>query len=108
MRMYAVKQQIGDLFLPTVKGKNSKAELADPMVNPPRLFKFYRAASQAMHAWARGIQTGHGNWEGPDDPYSSGSAYFVLEDITITPQRHRRLCDVCVVELEIYCREVKR
>ena len=108
MKMFAVKHKHQELFLPVVKGSNSKAELSDPMEQSPRLFKSYAGAAQAMRAWAKGIHRGYGSWEGPDDPYSSGPSYFVLDKIGITPQRHRHLEDVCVVEITMYIEEVTR
>lgn len=106
LTMYAVKHRTNELYLPWVKGSNSKAELTDPMEKTPRLFKSYKGASQAMRSWAKGIQTGHGGWEGPDDCYSSGPSYFVLDSISIRPQKHRRLVDVCVVEVRMNIREI--
>lgn len=105
MKLYAVKSKHGELFLPWSRGSNSKAELCDPEVRTPRLFKSYKGAAQAMRAWARGIHRGHGNWESSDDIYSSAT-YFVVEKVTIHPQKHRRLEDVCVVELDIICKEI--
>lgn len=102
LTMFAVKHIDQELFLPWVKGSNSKAELTDPMEQAPRLFKSYKGASQAMRAWAKGIHRGHGSWEGPDNPYASGGAYFCLEEVTITPQKHRRLDEVCVVKVAMH------
>lgn len=106
MILYAVKSKTEDLWLPWVKGSNSKAELTDPKEQTPRLFKSYRAASCAMHAWARGIHRGHGSWQSSDCEFGSGSSYFELEDIYIVPQKHRRLADVTVVEINMNIREV--
>lgn len=107
MRMYAVKHKHQELYLPVTKGSNSKAELTDPMEQSPRLFKSYKSASQAMRAWAKGIYRANGNWESSDDPYSSAT-YFVIDKIWVTPQRHRKLCDVCVVEIFMTVREIDR
>ncbi len=104
--MYAVKSIHGDLWLPWVKGSNSKAELCDPKEQSPRLFKSYAGAAQAMRAWAKGVHHGYGSWEEPDDPYSSGSAYFYLDRIEIIPQKHRRIEDVQVVEVTMLVREL--
>lgn len=106
MILYAIRSKSTGMYLPWVKGSNSKAELCDPKEQPPRLFKSYKGASQAMRAWAKGIHKGYGGWEGPDDPYASGGSYFCLDKVVITPQRHRRLADVCVVEWTITEREV--
>ena len=108
LTMYAIKHKHQDLFLPVVKGSNSKAELCEPKEKSPRLFKSYKGASQAMRAWAKGIHKGYGNWEGPDDPYSSGGAYFCLDRVDIIPKRHRKLDDVCVVEITMHMREIDR
>lgn len=106
MILYAVKHKHKELFLPWVKGSNSKAELADPREQTPRLFKSYKGASQAMRAWARGIHRGHGSWQSSDCEYGSGSSYFELDQISITPQRHRRLVDVTVIEINMNYQEV--
>lgn len=106
MILYAVKHKTEELWLPWVKGSNSKAELTDPKEQTPRLFKSFKGASQAMRAWARGIHRGHGRWESSDCEWGSGSSYFELEKISITPQRHRRLSDVCMVEVVMHIREV--
>lgn len=106
MILYAVKHKAENLWLPWVKGSNSKAELTDPREQTPRLFKSYRAASYAMHAWARGIHRGHGSWQSSDCEYGSGGSYFELDEISITPQRHRRLSDVTVIEINMNIREV--
>lgn len=108
MKMFAVKHKHQELFLPVVKGSNSKAELSDPMEQSPRLFKSYAGAAQAMRAWAKGIHRGHGGWESSDCEYGSGGSYFVLDEISITPQRHRHLEDVHVVEITMYVQEVNR
>ena len=108
MKMFAVKHKHQELFLPVVKGSNSKAELTDPMEQSPRLFKSYKGAAQAMYAWARGIHHGVGRWESSDCEYGSGGSYFDLEKIDITPQRHRHLEDVHVVEITMYVQEVTR
>lgn len=106
MILYAVKHKHKELFLPWVKGSNSKAELADPREQTPRLFKSYRAASYAMHAWARGVHHARGSWQSSDCEFGSGTSYFELEDISIVPQKHRRLADVTVVEINMNIREV--
>lgn len=109
MILYAVKHIHQDLWLPWVKGSNSKAELADPMEQTPRLFKSYKSASQAMHSWAKGIHVAKGGWESDDDGFTWGSAsYYVVDSIEITPQSHRHLEDVCVVEITMYVKEVTR
>ena len=106
MILYAVKHRAENLWLPWVKGSNSKAELTDPMEQTPRLFKSYRAASYAMHAWARGVHHARGSWQSSDCEFGSGTSYFELEDIYIVPQKHRRLADVTVVEINMNIREV--
>lgn len=106
MKLFAVKSIHGELYLPWVKGSNSKAELCPITEKTPRLFKSYKGAAQAMRSWAKGIHKGHGNWESDDDPYSS-ACYFVIDKISIRPQKHRRLEDVCVVELDIIVRELE-
>lgn len=106
MILYAVKHKAENLWLPWVKGSNSKAELTDPMEQTPRLFKSYRAASYAMHAWARGVHHARGSWQSSDCEFGSGTSYFELEDIYIVPQKHRRLADVTVVEINMNIREV--
>lgn len=106
MILYAVKHKAENLWLPWVKGSNSKAELADPMEQTPRLFKSYRAASYAMHAWARGVHHARGSWQSSDCEFGSGTSYFELEDIYIVPQKHRRLADVTVIEINMNIREV--
>lgn len=106
MILYAVKHKAENLWLPWVKGSNSKAELTDPMEQTPRLFKSYRAASYAMHAWARGVHHARGSWQSSDCEFGSGTSYFELEDIYIVPQKHRRLADVTVIEINMNIREV--
>lgn len=106
MILYAVKHKAENLWMPWVKGSNSKAELANPMEQTPRLFKSYRAASYAMHAWARGVHHARGSWQSSDCEFGSGTSYFELEDIYIVPQKHRRLADVTVVEINMNIREV--
>lgn len=106
MILYAVKHKHKELFLPWIKGSNSKAELADPKKQTPRLFKSYRAAALAMHSWVKGVQIGTGQWEYPDDPYASGGQYFVLESIATIHKRHRKLCDVCVAEISMHIKEI--
>lgn len=106
MILYAVKHKAENLWLPWVKGSNSKAELTDPREQTPRLFKSYRAASYAMHAWARGVHHARGSWQSSDCEFGSGTSYFELEDIYIVPQKHRRLADVTVVEINMNIREV--
>lgn len=106
MILYGVKHIAENLWLPWVKGSNSKAELADPMEQTPRLFKSYRAASYAMHAWARGVHHARGSWQSSDCEFGTGTSYFELEDIYIVPQKHRRLADVTVVEIIMNIREV--
>lgn len=106
MILYGVKHKAENLWLPWVKGSNSKAELTDPMEQTPRLFKSYRAASYAMHAWARGVHHARGSWQSSDCEFGSGTSYFELEDIYIVPQKHRRLADVTVVEINMNIREV--
>lgn len=106
MILYAVKHKAENLWLPWVKGSNSKAELTDPMEQTPRLFKSYKGASQAMRAWARGVHRGHGSWQSSDCEFGSGGSYFELDQIIITPQRHRRLDDVTVIEISMNYREV--
>lgn len=104
LTMYAIKHKHQDLFLPVVKGSNSKAELSDPKEQSPRLFKSYKGASQAMRSWAKGITKAHGSWEYGDD----GPGWFEISDIYVTPQRHRKLDDVCVVEVTMSMREIER
>ena len=106
MILYAVKHKAENLWLPWVKGSNSKAELTDPLEQTPRLFKSYRAASYAMHAWARGVHHARGSWQSSDCEFGSGTSYFELEDIYIVPQKHRRLVDVTVIEINMNIREV--
>lgn len=101
LTLYAVKHQDKELFLPWVKGSNSKAELCDPKEHTPRLFKSYKGASQAMHAWAKGVQRGYGCWESADN-----GSYFELDSIVITPKKHRRLDEVCVVQILMYVEAV--
>lgn len=109
MKMFAVKHKHQELFLPVVKGSNSRAELTDPMEQSPRLFKSYAGAAQAMRAWAKGIHVAKGQWESDDDGFSWGSAsYYVVDSIEIKPQSHRHLEDVCVVEITMYIEEVTR
>ena len=106
MILYAVKHKAENLWLPWIKGSNSKAELTDPKEQTPRLFKSYRAASCAMHAWARGVHHARGSWQSSDCEFGAGTSYFELEDIYIVPQKHRRLADVTVVEINMNIREV--
>lgn len=106
MILYAIRSKSTGMYLPWVKGSNSKAELCDPMEQTPRLFKSYRAASYAMHAWARGVHHARGSWQSSDCEFGSGTSYFELEDIYIVPQKHRRLADVTVVEINMNIREV--
>lgn len=95
------------MYLPWVKGSNSKAELCPITEKTPRLFKSYKGAAQAMRSWARGIHTAKGSWESDGDGYSWNSdSYYVVDEIVVSPQKHRRLEDVCVVELDIIVREI--
>lgn len=107
LTMYAVKHYDQELYLPWVKGSNSKAELCDPREQSPRLFKSYKGASQAMRAWAKGIHRGLGQWEyGESEFGSSSSQYFSLDKIIIKPQKHRRLDEVCVVKVIMHVEAV--
>lgn len=110
MQMFAVKHKHKELYLPAVKGSNSKAELSDPMEQSPRLFKSYAGAAQAMRAWAKGIHVATGQWESDDGDGCSWSTarYYVVDSIKIKPQRHRHLEDVHVVSITMYVEEVTR
>lgn len=101
LTLYAVKHHDQELYLPWVKGSNSKAELCEPTVQTPRLFKSYKGASQAMRAWAKGIQRGYGCWESADN-----GCYFELDKIVTTPKKHRRLDEVCVVRVTMHMEPV--
>lgn len=106
--MYAVKHRTKELYLPVVKGTNTKAELTDPMEAQPRLFKSYKGADQARRAWAKGHWKTSGTWEYPDCEYSSGGSYYVIDKMYTIPQRHRHLDDVEVVEVTLSIRELNR
>lgn len=106
MKLYAVKSVHDDRYLPWTKGSQSKAELCDPSERTPRLFRSERGAAQAMRAWAKGIHKGHGYWDSSDDDGYGSYSWFVVEKISIHPQKHRHLDDVHVVEFHIEVKEI--
>lgn len=102
LTLYAVKHHDKELYLPWVKGSNSKAELCDPKEHTPRLFKSYKGASQAMHSWAKGITHADGHWDSGDE----GPSWFEITRTWVVPQKHRRLDEVCVVKILMYVEPV--
>ena len=86
MNFYVIRDVDTGLCLPFIKKGNTRAELSDPKVHPPRLFTTKRGATLALVAWKKGYHVA--SWDFADCEYgSAGGAY--VDSINIHPKKDR-------------------
>lgn len=86
MDYYVIRDVDSGWCIPTIKKGSTNAELADPLVNPPRLFTSRRGAMLAKAAWLKGIHVA--TWDYPDSDGYGGNGPYV-DSITIKPVADR-------------------